>query len=388
MCNSTRGDSLKAWVLYGANDIVFEDIAMPILRAGEVLIQVRSAGICGSDIQRVYETGAHTHPIIIGHEFSGIVVRVGETVDSGWLGRRVGVYPLIPCGECDCCRKGQFELCRNYSYLGSRRDGGFAEYAAVPAGSLVELPQGVSFEEAAMLEPMAVAVHAMGRVMPREPETVAICGLGTIGLMILMFLREAGIPKILTIGNKGFQRQAALKMGLAEEYFFDARKGNADQWIAGMTAGMGADVFFECVGRNETFLQAVNGTTPGGRVCLVGNPYSDMKLEKSVYWKILRNQLTLTGTWNSFYADALRGREILVEGENSEKEKNSQNRALKLAAGGYGDDWQYVLQRLSEGKIRPTDFISHRFSLEELEQGFHIMRDKSEEYGKIMCNIV
>lgn len=370
---------MKAWVLHGVNDFRMEEIEVPEVGSGEVLIEVKAAGICGSDIQRVYETGAHVHPIVIGHEFSGIVAGVGAAVDARWLGRRVGIYPLVPCGKCIPCRQRRYEMCRSYGYLGSRRNGGFAEYAAVPAGCLAELPDGVSLEEASMLEPMAVAVHAMRRIMPKEPETVVICGLGTIGLMILMFLREAGIRKILAIGNKDFQRRTALKIGLEEECFFDTRSGNVAQWIAEKTAGMGADVFFECVGRNETIARAVDNTVPGGRICLVGNPYSDITLKKSVYWKILRNQLTITGTWNSCYADALSGRAY------SEHEEFSAERLPKQTLDGLGDDWQYVLERLSQDKVRPTDLISHRFLLEELEQGFHIMRGKKEEYGKVMC---
>jgi L-iditol 2-dehydrogenase len=372
---------MKSWVLHGVNDFRMEEMEVPEAGSGEVLVAVKAAGICGSDIQRVYETGAHMHPIIIGHEFSGIVAGVGAAVDTRWLGRRVGIYPLIPCGKCIPCRQRRYEMCRSYGYLGSRRNGGFAEYAAIPAGCLAELPDGVSLEEAAMLEPMAVAVHAMRRVMPGASETVVICGLGTIGLMILMFLREAGIRKILAIGNKDFQRRTALKIGLEEECFFDTRSGNVDQWIAEKTAGMGADVFFECVGRNETIAQAVDNTAPGGRVCLVGNPYSDIKLEKDIYWKILRNQLTLTGTWNSSFTDASRGR--ILSGERGISEDKSSNQVW----GGLSDDWQYVLERLSQGRVKPTDLISHRFLLGELEQGFRIMRDKTEEYGKIMCSI-
>lgn len=356
---------MKAWVLHGVGDFRMEIIEVPKIGDNEVLVEVKAAGICGSDIQRVYKTGAHIHPIIIGHEFSGIVVKTGRNVDTRWLGRHIGVYPLIPCGKCVPCQSKAYEMCRHYDYLGSRRDGGFAEYAAVPAGSLAELPGNVGFEEAAMLEPMAVAVHAMRRNMPEKSDTVVICGLGTIGLNLLMFLWESGIRRILAIGNKDFQKQAAMRIGLAEECYFDAGKGPADQWIAENTAGMGADVFFECVGRNETFMQAVSNTAPGGRICLVGNPCSDMKLDQGVYWKILRNQLTITGTWNSSYADA--------SGEGT-------------AMCGGEDDWQYVLERLAKSRVRPADVISHRFSLEELAQGFRIMRDKTEGYGKIMIH--
>lgn len=212
-----------------------------------------------------------------------------------------------------------------------------------------------------MLEPMAVAVHAMRRAMPDRAHTVAVCGLGTIGLLLAMFLREAGVGRVLAIGNKDLQRREAVGMGLPEDCFFDSRGGPASRWVMERTDGLGADVFFECVGRDETVAEAVQGTAPGGRVCLVGNPASAMRLEKDVYWKILRSQLTVTGTWNSAFGG--------------------------FAAGGMAgeDDWGYVLERLSGGAVSPESLISHRLPLEGLMDGLRIMKEKSEEYGKIMC---
>lgn len=345
---------MKAWVLHGIGDLRLEEVERPTPKEGEVLVAVRAVGVCGSDIPRIYQTGAHTHPLIPGHEFSGVVKQTGSGVDEKWLGKRVGIFPLIPCRECAPCRKKQYEMCRNYSYLGSRRDGGFAEYVTAPAENLIELPEQVSYEEAAMLEPMAVAVHAMRRVRPEKEDTVAVCGLGTIGALLLMFLKEAGVKHLLAVGNKDFQRQMALELGLPETCYCDSRTQDVSAWIRAHTDDAGVNVFFECVGRNETFSQAVDLTAPAGRICLVGNPYSDMKLEKAVYWKILRNQLTVTGTWNSsFTHDA-------------------------------EDDWNYVLERLAQRRVAPAEFISHRFALENLEQGCLIMRDKTEDYLKIM----
>ena len=123
---------MKAWNLHDINDFRYEEVDDPVLMPGEVLVKVRAIGICGSDIPRVYKEGAHRMPLIIGHEFAGEVVEVGEGVSADWLGGRVGVFPLIPCKECGPCRKKMYEMCRSYSYLGSRRDGGFAEYVAVP----------------------------------------------------------------------------------------------------------------------------------------------------------------------------------------------------------------------------------------------------------------
>lgn len=390
---------MKAYVLYGAGQLRFEDVTKP--KAGEktVLVKVAAAGICGSDIPRIYRTGAHIHPLIPGHEFSGTVVETGEAAINGvaaneittseivtnkivtnemltrqvaagegatsaietkdWLGKRVGVFPLIPCGKCLPCQNRQFEMCRHYSYLGSRCDGGFAEYVVAPEKNLIALPSHVSFEEAAMLEPMAVAVHALRHFSLLTPDSdrqapVVVYGLGTIGLLIVMFLKEAGYEQILTVGNKEFQRKIIEELKIPTDNFCDSTAQDVAQWVAGKTGGAGGAVIFECIGKTETIENTVAMTAAGGKVVLVGNPASDISFSKEVYWKILRNQIMISGTWNSSFT-----------GEKS-------------------DDWHYVIDRLENKKIEPAKLITHRFSLEQLEEGMKIMRDKKEDYIKVM----
>lgn len=345
---------MNAYVLHNINDLQYENVNRPTIKDNEVLVQVHAVGICGSDIPRIYQTGAYSHPLIPGHEFSGIVTELGSSVSPHWKNKRVGIFPLIPCGTCTPCQNKQYEMCRHYNYLGSRRDGGFAEYVAVPYENLIELPENVSFEEAAMLEPMSVAVHAMRRISPQPSDTVTVYGLGTIGLLLVMFLQEAGIENILVVGNKEYQKKKILEMGIFETCYCDSRHQNVTEWLMERTGNNGTDIFFECIGKNEILTQAVNLTAPAGRIMLVGNPYSDMQLEKSVYWKILRNQLTVMGTWNSSF----------THDEN--------------------DDWHYVLNCLEQKRINPANLISHRLDFKDMEKGFHIMRDKTEDYVKIM----
>lgn len=345
---------MKAWVLHGIGDIRYEEAAKPQPAAGEVIVKVKSAGICGSDIPRIYQTGTYHFPTIPGHEFSGVVEDVGVGVKPEWKNKRVGVFPLIPCRVCASCKKGQYEMCTSYGYLGSRQDGGFAEYAAVPEWNLIELPESVSFVEAAMMEPMSVAVHAMRRAQPDKYGVCAVCGLGTIGMLLLMFLKEAGVRNILAVGNKDFQRRTALKLGVEEDCYCDSRAEDVSKWLMEHTDNRGADMFFECVGRNETVSQALDLTAPAGRVMLIGNPASDMLFHKAVYWKILRRQLTVLGTWNSSFTH------------------------------GMEDDWHYVMERLYNNRIRPDGLVTHRMPLERLSDGLVLMRDKSEESGKVM----
>lgn len=360
---------MRAWVLHDIGDFRPEDRPVPAIGEHQVLVSVEAAGICGSDIPRVYETGAHVHPLVPGHEFSGRVVETGKGVDVSWKHKRVGVFPLIPCGACEPCSKRQYEMCRNYSYLGSRTDGGFAEYVAVPEWNLIELPERVSYAGAAMLEPMAVAVHAMRRGFRAYGESevylskpscgdsraaVAVCGLGTIGLLLVMFLRQAGVKNLLVIGNKDFQREQAERLGVPSDNYCDCRTEQAVEWLMQKTSGKGVDLFYECVGKNQTVTWAVETAAPAGAVVLVGNPYTDMCLDKAVYWKVLRNQLKLTGTWNSSFTHD------------------------------DGDDWHYALHCMEQGAVKPELLISHRLCLQRLDEGFRIMRDKTEDYVKVM----
>jgi len=176
---------MKAGVVYGQNDIRFEDIQKPIPEKGQVLIKVKYTGICGSDIPRVLGHACHYFPNILGHEFSGIVEEVGEGVSSLRKGDRVAGVPLIPCMNCDDCLKGNYSLCKHYSFIGSREFGSFAEYVVVPECNAVKFDQTVSFEQGAFFEPVAVALHGLQRVNYIGGKSVAILGGGTIGMFVM-----------------------------------------------------------------------------------------------------------------------------------------------------------------------------------------------------------
>lgn len=347
---------MKAWILDNIGKIEYREVELPELKEDEVLVHVKAAGICGSDIPRIYRDGAHHMPLMPGHEFSGEIVQLGKSVEECWLHKRVGVYPLIPCRACIACEKGAYEMCRHYSYLGSRQDGGFAEYVAVPVKNVLELPINVSFVQAAMLEPMSVAVHAIRRTVIKQEDMVVVYGLGTIGMFLVMFLLEQGVSNILAVGNKAIQKDMVVHLGLPEENFCNCKDTEVLDWMREKGYANGVDVVFECVGKMETLWQAVVLATISGKVCTVGNPDTDMTLQKDIYWKILRNQLTIVGTWNSVF--------------------------FKLQNG--SSDWEYVLEKLKNEKIFPQELITHRFAMKNLEQGLHIMRDKTEDYIKIM----
>ncbi len=208
-----------------------------------------------------------------------------------------------------------------------------------------------------LLEPMAVAVHAMRSALAGDADrskSIAVCGLGTIGMLLVLFLIEAGYTNIYVMGNKASQRSMAAAAGVPQENIFQDRNIRARDWLMAQTKGAGADVFFECVGKTETISDALLCTAPNGMVQLVGNPASDIGLDQNTYWKILRSQLTVKGSWNSSFT------------HNAE------------------DDWQYVLDRLQHGRIQPQQCITHQFVPSALEQGLLLMRDKTEAYMKVM----
>lgn len=368
---------MKAYVLHGINDLKYEEVEQPTIKENEVLVEVKAAGICGSDIPRIFSTGAHKHPLIPGHEFSGQVVATGGETNRKWANKRVGIFPLIPCGVCNPCKTKQYEMCKNYSYLGSRTDGGFAEYVAVPENNLIELPEGVSYESAAMLEPMAVAVHAIRKLLyvngikdfgifDKEGSTedivyneivnknVCVYGLGTVGLLIVMFLKKMGFNNIMVVGNKEFQKEQAVVLGISEDEYCDSKNDSVVNWVNAKTDGNGADLLFECVGKNETINQVIDAAAPSAGIVFLGNPYSDVEMEKNLYWKILRKQLRITGTWNSAFT------------------RNED------------DDWHYVLKCLKNRQVEPGKLISHRLDFDKLFDGLNIMHDKTEDYVKVM----
>ena len=177
--------------------------------------------------------------------------------------------------------------------------------------------------------------------------------------MTVMFLLEAGYENIFVIGRRDYQKGKIISLGLAEKHYCDSSSEDALVWLKDVSGG-GVQVFFECVGSNESIRYGIEGTSPKGRAILVGNPASDMRFERDVWWKILRGQLELRGIWNSSF----RQTESVSEEEQ--------------------DDWHYALQRFSGGKTKQETLISHRFPIEELGRGFSLMKDKTEEYTKVM----
>lgn len=345
---------MKAYVLEGINQLEYKEINKPTLSAGHVLVEVEAAGICGSDIPRVFTTGTYHFPTIPGHEFSGKVVEACDESGASWIGKRVGVFPLIPCKECAPCQKESYEMCSNYNYLGSRCDGGFAEYVAVPIWNLIELPKSVSFHEAAMLEPASVALHAVRRLELSEVSSVALFGLGTIGIIIAQWLHIFGIKTVIATGHSDRHGEVMKQVASAEYVYLDANREGVVEQVMALTDGAGVDAVLDCVANAESLADALSCVKPAGQVVLVGNPKDNVPMDKNTYWKILRKQIRLTGTWNSSFTHSIE------------------------------DDWNMVLRECANGSLHLEELITHSLPFDELQQGLRIMKDKSEYRNKVM----
>ena len=339
---------MKALNLHGVGDLRYEEVPRPERKPGEVLLKVKAVGICGSDIARVFTKGTYHFPTIIGHEFAGEIV---EAEDSALVGRGASVFPLLPCGHCEACNQEQYARCANYDYYGSRRDGAMAEYLAVKQENLCLLPEGVSYEEAAMSEPAAVALHAFRKSGVGQGDTLLIYGIGAIGLIVAQWAKAAGVKNIILVARTDDKVEFAKKLGFS--LAINAKKEDLGKLVEKVTEGRGADTCIEGTGASESWAECICLAKPGGRVVCMGNPLGGMSLSQDAYWKILRKELTLVGTWNSSF-------------------------------GSRENDWREAVQAMQDKRLDLESLITHKFSLDEYKEAFALMHERRDMYCKVM----
>jgi L-iditol 2-dehydrogenase len=292
---------MQALVLTEYNRLEMRDVPEPPLEPGEVLVEVRACGICGSDVHGMDgSTGRRRPPIIMGHEAAGVIARLGPpgaAGDSDWKpGDRVTMDSMISCGRCGPCRGGRINLCDRRRVLGVscdeyRRDGAFAQFVAVPGSVLVRLPEGVGFRQAAMVEPLSVAVHAVRRARVDLNDFAVVVGTGMIGLLVVEVLRAAGCGKILAADVDPTRLALACKLGADEAIRCDLVDLPAE--VLRRTSGRGADLAIEAVGIAPTVAAAVASVRKGGRVTLVGNLAPQVELALQA---VVTRELTLYGS--------------------------------------------------------------------------------------------
>ncbi|QTL96594.1 alcohol dehydrogenase catalytic domain-containing protein [Iocasia frigidifontis] len=344
---------MKAVRLYAPGDLRVEEVELPEIKADEVLVKVMVVGVCGSDIPRINEYGAHNAPLTMGHEFSGKILKIGLDVEGWNEGDRITAGPLIPCHKCEWCEKSRYSLCEDYSYLGSRQDGAMADYVAVPANNLVKVPDNVSYSAAAMTDPAANAIHGLwkGDVKGKK---IIILGVGPIGLFAIQYARYLGADTIIAIDISDKKLEIALELG-ATHVINNLRESNSEEKIKEITNTKMADFILETAGSKITQNQALHLIAPNGRVVYLGISHDELMLDEQSVENILRGEVEIVGSWNSF-SDPFPGKE-----------------------------WFEAIKCFKEGEFISDPLISQKLSLDKAPEIFSKIRnDKDFFYNKIL----
>ncbi|HEY8347403.1 MAG TPA: galactitol-1-phosphate 5-dehydrogenase [Symbiobacteriaceae bacterium] len=344
---------MKAVRLHSPGDLRVEDVPIPTPGPHDLLVQVGAAGVCGSDIPRAMVVGAHKMPITLGHEFSGTVVEVGKEVKGFVPGDRVTVAPLIPCNTCRWCRSGNYSLCERYDYFGSRRDGAFAEFVTVPEGNAVKLPENIPLETAALCDPASIAVHAFKKAgTSLDGKTVAIFGAGPIGLLAVQIAKLLGAARVVAVDVEDPKIQQALDVGA--DAAVNSRRQDPVAFIQEFTQGELAQVVLDTAGTPQTQEQSILATGRLGVAVWVGISHRDLTLSEKAVDMILRRELQVVGSWNSFSAPFP------------------------------GDEWTRVVEWMRQGKIRTEPIITHRLPLDQAPEIFKHLYARDIFFGKVL----
>lgn len=291
---------MMAAVVHAQNDIRYEEFPEPVTKPGTVKLHIRACGICGSDIPRVLGKGAHFYPIVLGHEFSGEVAEIGEGVEGLKVGDRVVCASLIPCHKCADCANGNFSLCKNYTFIGSRIQGGFADYVVVPAINVVKLADDSDFQEAALTEPASVALHGVLQAKFVGGKTVAVVGAGTIGIFTAQWAKLLGAKSVVYYDIDDD------RLALAKEITGDegVNSRTEDAWEAAkrLTGGKGFDYVFGVSGAPASYKTCLAITANKATVCFIGTPTGEITFSIKEWETINRRELYVTGSWMSYTA--------------------------------------------------------------------------------------
>jgi 2-desacetyl-2-hydroxyethyl bacteriochlorophyllide A dehydrogenase len=321
---------MRAAVLRGPKDLAVESLPALAPGPGEVVIEVRAAGLCGTDYRIWSGDRAVAYPRVMGHEFLGTVLATGAGVTRVSAGDRVVVEPNYSCGQCPLCREGNRNLCLSRTAVGIDVDGGFAQQARVPEACCWVPPAGISDAQLLLTEPLAVVVRAVGRGGPRQGEAAAVVGAGTLGLLAIQVLKHRGL-RVLAVGRSD------RRLGLARELRADAVAvaGAGDEAGREFSGREGVDLVVETAGTARAVEQAVALSRPGGRVVLTGLPHEPSTLS---FFGIVRRELRIIGSMI------------------------------------YQDEFPEAMRLLAEGAVQGERLLTHRFPLERIDAAFQAHR--------------
>lgn len=352
---STPTETMEAIVLHAVGDLRYEQVPVAPLRPGTVRVEIGYCGVCGSDIPRCFSKGTYHFPTICGHEFAGTISAVADDVSNWQPGHRVTVFPLLWNDDHQACEVGQYAQSDGYDYLGSRSDGGFARYVIAPVRNLIQLPDTVSMEAAAMTEPAAVALHAARRATVQLGDTVAVFGLGPIGLMLAQWLKAMGASQVFLFDLQEGKLELARQLGFTQ--VFNSREVNSREVIEAATGGRGAHVTFEAAGVPPTMIAALEATRRSGRCVMLGNPGADVTLPAPLISQCMRREITMVGTWNSGYS---------VFGDD--------------------DDWRTTLDAMASGALQLEPLITHKVPLSKGIDALEMVRDQRAFSCKVLLH--
>lgn len=325
----------KSAVLEENKKITVKGIGCNEPKPDECQVKIIDASICSSDIARSSDNGAYFYPLVMGHELSGEIVKIGSDIDIDFaVGDKVCIFPLLPCFSCAACKQRLFALCENYDYYGSRRDGGFSELLNVKKWNLLKLPDGVDTEDGALVEPTAVALHAVKKlnIPPKKKSSLCILGAGFLGLIAAQIVTKFYPECDVTLVDRN-----QFKLDIGSRYGVKTRQvGDAALWKLFLSDKKNSfDRVIEFVGSPETFSAAVRIASAKAIVVWAGNISGDLTLSKQQVSSILRKELAIVGTWNSIY----KGEDIC--------------------------DWSESLDMIQQG-LKPSDLISLRIGLDDI----------------------
>ncbi|EKS6645006.1 galactitol-1-phosphate 5-dehydrogenase [Enterobacter hormaechei] len=343
---------MKSVVIHAEGSVRVEERPLPFIQAADdVLVRVICSGLCGSDIPRIFAKGAHYYPITLGHEFSGYVEACGTDVADLKVGDGVACVPLLPCFSCPECEKGYYSLCKHYQFVGSRSEGGNAEYVVVKRANLFRLPETMTIEDGAFIEPITVGLHAFHLASGCEGKNVIIVGAGTIGLLAMQCALALGASSVTAIDINDEKLALASRLGATR--VFNSRSLSADDIFSALSESRFDQLVLETAGTPQTVTLAIDIAGPRAQLALVGTLHHDLHLPAAIFGKILRKELTLLGSW------------------------------MNYSAPWPGEEWEMAARLLADKKLQLAPLVAHSGDSESFAQAVQALNG-SPMQGKIM----
>ncbi|MFY9996085.1 MAG: galactitol-1-phosphate 5-dehydrogenase [Leclercia sp.] len=346
---------MKSVVIHAEGSVRVEERPVPQIQdADDVRVRIVCSGLCGSDIPRIFAKGAHYYPITLGHEFSGYVEATGSQVDDLTPGDAVACVPLLPCFSCPQCEKGYFSLCKQYQFVGSRSEGGNAEFIVVKRANLYRLPADMPIEDGAFIEPITVGLHAFHLAQGCEGKNVVIVGAGTIGLLAMQCAQALGARSVTAIDIN--EDKLALASSLGATQVFNSKTLSAAEIHTGLQENRFDQLILETAGTPQTVSLAIDIAGPRAHVALVGTLHHDLTLSAGTFGQILRKELTLLGSW------------------------------MNYSAPWPGVEWETAARLLTEKKLQLAPLIAHIGDSESFAQAIQSLNG-SPMQGKILLRL-